>query len=119
MTDLVVKAAYASVVEDEEEGFLFIGFAQGEEEDEPYVLFRQPLGGGPIWFEAGDEAFGAEDAVERVSRTAKGLEIHIAAAAVAKLGWARQVDVRIGPGCEDADIALDALREMLGARMEG
>lgn len=119
MTDLVVKAAYASVVEDEEEGLLFVGFAEGEEEDEPYVLFRQPLGGGPIWFEAGDEAFGAEEAVERVRRTPKGLEIHIAPHAVAKLGWARQVDVRLGPGCEDAEIALEALRGMLGARMEG
>ena len=73
MADIVVKAAYGSVVEDE--GMLFVGFAAGEEEDEGYVLFRQPLGGGPVWFEVSDEAFGAEDAVERVVGGPKGLEI--------------------------------------------
>ena len=65
MADITVKAAYGSVVEDE--GFLFIGFAEGEDEDEGYVLFRQPLGGGPVWFEVNDEAFGAEDAVAGVT----------------------------------------------------
>ncbi len=46
MADIVVKAAYGSVVEDEDEGFLFVGFAEGEDEEEGYVLFRQPIGGG-------------------------------------------------------------------------
>ena len=62
MAEITVKAAYGSVVEDE--GSLFIGFAAGEDADEGYVLFRQDLGGGPIWFEASDETFGAEDAIE-------------------------------------------------------
>jgi hypothetical protein len=43
-------------------GSLFVGFAEGEDEDEGYVLFRQALGGGPVWFEVSDETFGAEDA---------------------------------------------------------
>lgn len=60
MADIVVKALYASVVEDDEEGMMFVGFAAGEAEDEDYALFRQPLGGGPVWFEVNDEAFGAE-----------------------------------------------------------
>ena len=47
LADITIHAAYASVVEDDEDAMLFIGFAQGEEEDEPYALFRQPLGGGP------------------------------------------------------------------------
>lgn len=115
MADIVVKAAYGSVVEDE--GFLFVGFAEGEEEDESYVLFRQAIGGGPVWFEVNDEAFGAEDAVQSAQRTPKGLEITIAPSKVAAFGWASSVTVRIGPACEDADLALDTLQEMLAARM--
>lgn len=116
MADIVVKAAYGSVVEDEEEGFLFIGFAEGEEEDEPYVLFRQAVSGGAVWFEVGDESLGAEDAVERVVRGAAGLDIHIRPEAVPQIGWARVIAVRIGPDCEDAENAVAALREMLGDR---
>ena len=114
MTDISVKAAYASVVEDE--GMLFIGFAEGEGEDEPYVLFRQPLTGGPVWFEVSDESLGAEDAAQSVTLGPKGLEIAIAPAATARIGWAQSVAVRIGAGCEGADEALEALRAMLGAR---
>ncbi len=114
MSDIVIKALYASVVEDEEEGFLFIGFAAGEEEDEPYALFRQSLSGGPVWFEVNDESFGAEDAVERVVESPKGLEITLRAAAVAKFGWAGSVAIRLGPACEDAPEAVAALRAMLG-----
>lgn len=112
MADITVRAAYASVVEDD--GQIFVGFAQGEGDDEPYVLFRQPVGGGTVWFEVNDESLGAEDAVDTVQRTAAGLAIRIRPQAVAKLGWARSVDVRIGPRCEDADDALAALRDMLG-----
>ena len=119
MADIVVKAAYGSVVEDDEDGFLFIGFAQGEDEDEPYVLFRQALTGGPIWFEAGDESLGAEDAVAQVTRTDKGLDISIRPEAVAHIGWAKLVSVRIGPDCEDADETVAALREMLGHMFVG
>ncbi|GAB1364762.1 hypothetical protein MASR1M32_39980 [Rhodobacter sp.] len=70
MADITVKAAYGSVVEDE--GFLFVGFAEGEGEDEPYALFRQPLAGGPVWLEVNDESFGAEDAVLRITEGPKG-----------------------------------------------
>jgi hypothetical protein len=112
MADIVVKAAYGSVVEDE--GFLFIGFAEGEEEDEGYVLFRQAIGGGPVWFEVNDEAFGAEDAVETVTLGPKGLEIALKPQVIATFGWAASVAVRIGPGCEDGDAALVALRALLG-----
>jgi len=114
MADVTIKAAYASLVEDEEEGFLFIGFAEGEAEDEPYVLFRQALNGGPVWCEVSDESFGAEDGLERVTRTAKGLEIRIRPEASADFGFAREIGIRIGPDCEDAAPALEALREMLG-----
>ena len=114
MADIMVKAAYGSVVEDDEEGFLFIGFAAGGEEDEGYVLFRQALGGGPVWFEVSDEAFGAEDALERVVLGPKGLEISLAPAKQAAFGFAGSVAVRIGAGCEDAPAALEALRAMLG-----
>ena len=113
MADIVVKAAYASVVEDPEEGFLFIGFAEGEEEDEAYVLFRQPLAGGAVWFELGDEAFGAEDAVAGVTLGATGLEIAIRPEAAAKFGFARSVAVDLR-ACEDHEEALAALRALLG-----
>jgi hypothetical protein len=112
MADITVKAAYGSVVEDE--GFLFVGFAEGEEEEEGYVLFRQPLGGGPVWFEVNDETFGAEDAVAAVTVGPKGFEVTIRPELAATYGFASTVAVRIGPGCEDADPALAALREMLG-----
>ena len=115
MADIVVKAAYGSVVEDE--GMLFVGFAEGDGEDEPYVLFRQPLGGGPVWLEVNDEGFGAEDAVERVVAGPKGLEIGLKAGKAAAFGYAGSVAVWIGPGCEDAAEALAALRAMLGGAM--
>lgn len=117
MADITVNAAYASVVEDE--GELFIGFAEGEGEDEPYVLFRQPLAGGPVWFEVSDETLGAEDAVESVVQDAGGLTIAIAPAKASRIGWAAEVAVRIGPECEDAAEALAALRGMLGDRFRG
>lgn len=117
MADITIKAAYGSVVEDE--GLLFIGFAEGEEEEEGYVLFRQPVGGGPVWFEVNDEGFGAEEAVEAVVTGPKGLEIALKPALAAKFGWATSVAVRIGPGTEDAGEALEALAQMLGPRFQG
>ena len=117
MADIVVKAAYGSVVEDE--GLLFIGFAEGEEEEEGYVLFRQPVGGGPIWFEVNDEGFGAEDAVERLVRGPKGIEIVLKPELAAKFGWAMSIAVRIGPGTEDAEDALSALARMFGEKFQG
>lgn len=117
MADITVKAAYGSVVEDE--GFLFIGFAEGEEEEEGYVLFRQPVDGGPVWFEVNDEGFGAEEAVDRVTAGPKGIEIALKPDMAAKFGWATSVAVRIGPGTEDASEALEALAQMLGARWQG
>lgn len=112
MADITVKAAYGSVVEDE--GQLFIGFAEGEDEDEGYVLFRQPIGGGPVWFEASDETFGAEDAIESAVAGPKGFEVTIREGKRAAFGFAATVAVRVGPGCEDGAEALDALRAMLG-----
>ena len=112
MADITVTAAYGSVVE--EDGFLFIGFAEGEDEEEGYVLFRQPLAGGPVWFEVSDEAFGAEGAIALVQAGPDGFEVAIAPASRATFGFAASVAVRIGPDCEDADQALAALRAMLG-----
>jgi hypothetical protein len=112
MADITVKAAYGSVVEDE--GLLFIGFAEGEDEDEGYVLFRQPLGGGPIWFEASDETFGAEEAIESVVAGPKGFEVTIRPEKRAAYGFAATVAVRVGPDCEDRLEAFEALKAMLG-----
>ena len=112
MADITVKAAYGSVVEDEDQ--LFVGFAAGEDADEGYVLFRQRLGGGPIWFEASDETFGAEDAIEQVVAGPKGFEVTIRPGQRASFGFAATVAVKVGPGCEDGAEALAALKEMLG-----
>jgi hypothetical protein len=112
MPDITIHALYGSVVEDEDQ--LFVGFAAGEDEDEGYVLFRQPVGGGPVWFEVNDESFGAEDAVEAVIPGPKGLEIVLRPALAPAFGWARTVAVTIGPDCEDAAPAMQALQEMLG-----
>ena len=113
MADITVKAAYGSVVEDE--GELFVGFAEGEDEDEGYVLFRQPVGGGPVWFEASDETFGAEDAIEAVVAGPKGFEVTIRPDKRAAYGFAATVAVKVGPGCEDGAEAIAALKAMLGA----
>jgi hypothetical protein len=113
MADITVKAAYGSVVEDE--GELFIGFAAGEDADEGYVLFRQPVGGGPVWFEASDETFGAEDAIDGVIAEPKGFEVTIRPDKRAAFGFAATVAVRVGPACEDGPEALAALQAMLGA----
>lgn len=112
MADITVKAAYGSVVENE--GDLFVGFAEGEDEADGYVLFRKPVGGGPIWFEANDETFGAEDAVESVVAGPKGFEVTIRPDMRAAYGFASTVAVKIGPGCEDGAEALAALKGMVG-----
>lgn len=112
MADITLTAAYGSVVE--EDGFLFVGFAEGEDEDEGYVLFRQPLAGGPIWFEVSDDTFGAEAAISAVRAGPDGFEVGIEPASRAAFGFAASVAVRIGAHCEDADQALEALRAMLG-----
>ncbi len=119
MADITVKAAYGSVVEDEDEGMLFIGFAEGEEEDEGYVLFRQPSGGGPVWFEVNDENFGAEDAIEMVKSGPNGLEISLRPQVSANFGWATSIAVKVDHTTEDAAEALAALAEMLGPRWQG
>ena len=113
MADILVKAAYGSVVEDD--GVLFIGFAEGEDADEGYVLFRQPIGGGAVWFEASDETFGAEDAVEKIVVDPKGFEVTILPRKRAAFGFAGTVAVRVGPACEDGAEALAALKGMLGS----
>jgi hypothetical protein len=117
MADITIRAAYGSVVEDG--GQLFVGFAEGEDEEEGYVLFRQPVEGGPVWFEVNDEGFGAEDAVEAVTSGPKGIEIALKPDRAATFGWAQTILVRIGPDCEDASPALDALRSMLGGVWRG
>jgi hypothetical protein len=114
MADIVVKAAYASVVEDDEEGMLFVGFAEGEAEDEAYALFRQPLAGGPVWFEVTDESFGAEEALVSVVSGPKGLDITLRPELAGRFGWAQSVAIRIPLACEGRDEALAALASMLG-----
>lgn len=116
MTDITLDAAYASVVEDTEEGQLFVGFAEGEDESEAYVLFRQPLGGGPVWFELGDESFGAEDAVEGAILSPGRLSITLRAELAARFGYARRVEIGLA-ACEDLAEALVALRGMLGSSL--
>jgi hypothetical protein len=112
MSTMTVRAAYASVIEDEEH--LFIGFAEGEDADEPYVLFRQRIGGGPVWLEVSDETFGAEDATETVDIGVDGISIIVKPSKVASFGFLDRIDVQIGTDCDGADDALAALRLVLG-----
>ena len=96
--------------------------AEGKGEHEGHIdaheLRRQPVGGGPVWFEIGDESFGAEDAVQSVVQDPKGITVTLDPDKAAAFGFARTVAVRIGPGCEDAEPALLALRDMLGDRFK-
>jgi hypothetical protein len=66
-----------------------------------------------VWFELGDEAFGAQDALLSVEPAATGLIINIRPEAAQKFGFARQVVVNLSK-CEEAGEALAALAEMLG-----
>ena len=111
MADVTIKAAYATVAEDD--GFRFVGFVEGD--DEGYCLFRQPLAGGPVWFELNDEDFGDEDALVSVIASDKGLEIALAPAMAPRFGWAGSVSVKADARCEGREEAFAALREMLGA----
>ena len=105
MTDLVVKAAYATVAT--EDGQVFVGFVDAR--DEAYALFRQPVGGGPIWFEVNDEDFGAEEAVAGCAVGAEGLVVTLHPAKAGRFGYASRVAVRL-KACEGAEAALDRLR---------
>lgn len=110
MADVTIKAAYATVAD--EEGDRFIGFVEAG--DEGYALFRRALGGGPLWFELNDEDFGAEDALVSVTGTAKGLEIALNPALAPRFGWATSVLIRAGATCDGRDEAFTALKAMLG-----
>lgn len=114
MADITLKAAYATVTEDD--GFRFIGFV--EEDDEGYALFRQPVEGGPVWFELNDEEFGDDEALAAVTLTAKGLEITLTPEAAPRFGWATSVAIRLPARCENRDEALAALTEMLGPLLQ-
>ena len=107
MTDLVVKAAYATVAT--EDGQVFVGFVDAR--DENYALFRQPVGGGPIWFEVNDEDFGATDAIAGAEVGPDGLVITLAPAKMGRFGYASRVAVRL-KACEGADDAVQALQKM-------
>jgi hypothetical protein len=112
--DLVVRASLASVTVDD--GTRLIGFAEGDE-DEPYALFSQATGGGPVRLEVNDEVFAAEDAVARLTVAEGVLTLDIDPAQRAAFGFARRIAIRVGPQTEGLDPALKALRRMLGARV--
>lgn len=119
MADISFRAAYASVVEDPEEGYLFIGFAEGEDESETYAMFRQRVTGGPVWFELGGEDFGAEDALGSVRAAGPALQITLRPEMAARFGFARAIEIGL-EDCEEAGEALEALRAMLqGLWQEG
>lgn len=109
MADVMVKAAYATVAE--EDGVRFIGFV--DDQDESYVLFSQPIAGGPVWFEVNDEDFGAEDAIAGAAHAAGALTITVRPEFAARFGYAASFDVRLAD-CEGVEPALNALASMLG-----
>lgn len=112
IADITIHAAYGSVVEDD--GQVFIGFAAGEDEAEGYVLFRQSIGGGPLWLEVNDETFGATDGIASVQPIENGILIAIKPEHTARFGWATTVEVRIDVATEDAEATLAAIAERLG-----
>ena len=113
MADIEINAAYGSVVEEDEDGLLFIAFAEGEDDDGAYVVFQQPLDGGPVRLEVNDENFAAEDALESVSLEGDNLLLTISPKKTAKFGFAGTVSVGLGR-CEDRMETVAALRQMLG-----
>jgi hypothetical protein len=113
MADIQIKAAYGSVVEEDEDALLFIAFAEGEDEDGSYVVLQQPLEGGPVRLEVNDENFAAEDALESVTLVGDDLLLTIRATKTSKFGFAGTILIGLA-GCEDRDDTLAALRGMLG-----
>ncbi|RID91738.1 hypothetical protein D2N39_10850 [Gemmobacter lutimaris] len=107
MTGIVVKAAYATVAE--EDGQIFVGFVDAR--DESYALFRQPKAGGALWFEVNDEDFGAEDAIESASLGPDGLTLILRPTCAGRFGYASSVAIRL-KNCEDTEPALTRLRGM-------
>jgi hypothetical protein len=107
MSELIVKAAYATVAE--EDGQVFVGFVDAR--DESYALFRQARTGGPVWFEVNDEDFGAEDAVESAALGPGGLVITLHPAKAGRFGYAGRVAIRL-KSCEGAEAALERLAVM-------
>ncbi|GGW29793.1 hypothetical protein GCM10011452_17970 [Gemmobacter lanyuensis] len=107
MSELVVKAAYATVAT--EEGAVFVGFVDGREEN--YALFRQPVGGGAVWFEVNDEDFGAEDAIAAVATQGTDLLVTLRPEKAGRFGYASQVAVRLKT-CDGAEAALAQLQKM-------
>lgn len=107
MTGIVLKAAYATVAE--EDGLIFVGFVDAR--DESYALFRQPKTGGLVWFEVNDEDFGAEDAIETASLGPEGLTLTLRPTCAGRFGYAKAVTIRLKT-CEDAEPALSRLRGM-------
>lgn len=110
MADIEMTAAYASIVEDE--GQLFVGFAEGEDEDEGYALFRQSVTGGPVWFEVTDEVFGGFDAVERADVVEGRLTIVIRPEMQTRFGGVARVLIHLGEA-EGAAEAVAAVHGML------
>lgn len=107
MSDLVVKAAYATVAA--EDDMVFVGFVDAR--DEAYALFRQGKSGGPVWFEVNDEDFGAEDAIAAASIGTDGLVITLRADKIGRFGFAGQVAIRLKT-CEGQEAALAQLAAM-------
>lgn len=110
MPDLTIHATRASV--DTEGGIRHIGFAEGGE-DEPYALFTQPTGGGPVRLELNDPLFAAEDAVAGLQHDGDSLTLDIAPARAPELGFARRVLIRRATGMSDWDAARAALARIL------
>lgn len=107
MSDLVVKAAYATVAT--EDDMVFVGFVDAR--DEAYALFRQGKSGGPIWFEVNDEDFGADDAISAAVVGPDGLVITLRPEKVGRFGFAGQVAIRL-KACEGHEAALAQLAAM-------
>lgn len=114
MPDLTIRASRVSV--DTEDGLRHIGFAEGDE-DEPYALFSQATGGGPVRLELNDPLFTAEDAIASLSRDGDALVLRILPAHAPDLGFAQTVLIRpaagpVAPDGADWETALAALARM-------
>lgn len=109
MADVTIKAAYATVAD--EDGFRFVGFVDATEES--YALFRWPLAGGAVWFEVNDEDFGAEDAILSARVEGGSLEITLRPELTARFGYAASIAIRL-KSCDGAEAALQAAGPMIG-----
>jgi hypothetical protein len=112
--DLTMKAAFASVEEDD--GVRVVAFAVSNDPEDGYVFVQQDMAdpAAPLYLEVSDEIFGAYDALESVDFGAGAVTLTIRPALVMRFGAVARVVVQTDAQTQGAEEAIAALKLMVG-----